>query len=497
MYDNWSEIVEIMKPVLSYNRSRTEIKMALGSCLRTLGWRTSTGSMKSDYRVGTGETIDIVLGKNNENGGFHISLPIIICSEDSANDILDKVTKVMVTINAKIAIVVGNSFDLFYFNKETNEAFQVGQVCFDLNDEEGLKFCSLLLAHDYDENNLDAYFESLFKSKTPSIKLDAIIKDIIADKTKAEDILKLYLEFEGFEGEIVDKALQNVGIKIFYKNNKVSEQIHEPSETPNVKKERTGNDSTLFSLNGGPFLTKRDFVHSTIAQYIKDYPKVTLDELETRFPSHIISKVKGVVRTFDQVKAWAEQNGPDILTRYCTKEDKILYLYDGTEIVVNNQWDSKNFPRFLEIAKEIYTVESNVPYMVNNISPKKHKSKKTGKTRAKNFNFSMARIEIGETIVFDPTQIRVKVVSDDSIEYNGKIYSLSSFVQNYIPEHMRHPRDTYRGPNYFSYNGETLTNLRNKYDSEEMSPSKKNENDGKNKSIHISLQSFNSFKKKK
>lgn len=48
MYDNWSEIIEIIKPVLGFDNSRTEIKIALGSCLRTLGWRTSTGTMKTD-----------------------------------------------------------------------------------------------------------------------------------------------------------------------------------------------------------------------------------------------------------------------------------------------------------------------------------------------------------------------------------------------------------------------------------------------------------------
>ncbi len=138
MYDNWSEIIEIMKPVLGFNRSRTEIKMALGSCLRTLGWRTSTGSMKSDYKEGSGETIDIVLGNKKEDGVFHAALPILICSDESVNDIVDKTTKVMNGINANIAIVVGKSFDLFFSNTDANKAVQVGQICFDLDNEEGI-----------------------------------------------------------------------------------------------------------------------------------------------------------------------------------------------------------------------------------------------------------------------------------------------------------------------------------------------------------------------
>lgn len=499
MYDNWSEIIEIMKPVLGFNRSRTEIKMALGSCLRTLGWRTSTGSMKSDYKTGTGITIDIVLGNKKEDGAFHAALPILICSEESANDILDKATKVMAEINAKIAIVVGKSFDLLFCNADTNKAIQVGQICFDLDNDEGIKFSSLLSARDFNEDNLVTYFESLFNSKLPSMKLDAIINEIIEDKTKAEEVLRLYLGFEGFEGEIVDKALQDVGIEIFYKSQKPLESEQKPLESQSSQLVKTGHDNTRFSLNGGSFLPKRNFVHSVVAQYIKDNPRVTLDELETRFPSELASKVRGVVRTLTQVKSWASQNGPDILTRYCTKENEILSLYDGTEIVVNSQWGSKNLPRFLAVAKKIYNVTSDAPYEGLEYSEDENKSSanQTGSTRAKNFKFSMAGIKIGETIVFDSTQTRVKVVSDDSVEYNGKTYRLSTFVRTYLPDNMRTPSDTYRGPDYFSYNGETLTNLRNNYAKEELSPSEDNGSDGTNKGIQISLHSFNSFKTKK
>lgn len=494
MYDNWPEIIEIIKPVLGFNSSRTEIKIALGSCLRTLGWRTSTGSMKTDYRVGTGEIIDIVLGKENPDGGFHTALPILICSEDSANDILDRTTKVMAEINTKIAIVVGNSFDLFFSNTDTNEAIQVGQICFDLNNEEGIKFFTLLLERNFNEYALITYFESLFKLKLPSMKVDKIINEIIADKTKAEEILRLYLEFEGLEGEIVDKALQKIDIEIFYKNNNVTKAVQEPSEKSSTHTIKTGHDNTRFSLNGGAYMPKRYFVHSVIAQYIKDNPGVTYDELETRFPSEIASKVRGVVRTFAQVKEWARQNGPDILTRYCTKENEILSLHDGTEIVVNSQWGSKNFPRFLALAKKIYNVTSDAPYDGIEYSGIENNTNRI--TRAKNFKFSMAGIKIGETIVFNPTKIKVKVVSDDSVEYNGNTYSMTSFTRKYLPDYMRNPSDKYRGPDYFSYKGYKLTSLRYNHAMVESSPSEEKRDDGINNGIQISMRSYNSFKKK-
>jgi len=364
MYSNWSEIIEIMKPVLSSNRSRSEKKMALGSCLRTLGWRTSTGTMHSDYKLNSGQIIDIVLGNNAENGEFIGTLPIQISTDDSNNELLDQITTIMVEMNIRIAIVLGKSFDLLYFDDNIQKAVLVGNISFELKNEDGLRFSSLLLAQSYNATEMIAYFESLYKAKLPSMKLETIINSIITDKAKSEEVLRTYLELEGFEGELIDNVCKHVGIEIFYKDSKVVESAPKITKAQEKQSGKTSHDNTRFSLDGGIFLSKRNFVREVVAKYIKDHPGVTLDELEMRFPSEIASKVRGVVRTLSQVRLWANQNGPDILTRYCTKENEILRLQDGTEIVVNSQWGSKNFPKFLALAKTLYNISSDAPYEV-------------------------------------------------------------------------------------------------------------------------------------
>lgn len=76
------------------------------------------------------------------------------------------------------------------------------------------------------------------------------------------------------------------------------------------------------------------------------------------------------------------------------------------------------------------------------------------------FKFSMVGIKIGEYITFTPTNIQVKVASDDSIEYEGRIYKLSPFVGTFMPEERRNTSGAYQGAKYFSYNGKTLDDLR-------------------------------------
>ena len=76
------------------------------------------------------------------------------------------------------------------------------------------------------------------------------------------------------------------------------------------------------------------------------------------------------------------------------------------------------------------------------------------------FKFSMCDIKIGELITFIPTCIQVKVASDDSIEYQGRIYKLSPFVGTFMPEEQRNTSGAYQGAKYFSYNGKVLDEIR-------------------------------------
>ena len=76
------------------------------------------------------------------------------------------------------------------------------------------------------------------------------------------------------------------------------------------------------------------------------------------------------------------------------------------------------------------------------------------------FKFSMVGIPIGETITFAPTGIEVKVASDDTVEYEGRIYKLSPFVGTFMPEDKRNASGAYQGAKYFTYKGKLLDDLR-------------------------------------
>lgn len=76
------------------------------------------------------------------------------------------------------------------------------------------------------------------------------------------------------------------------------------------------------------------------------------------------------------------------------------------------------------------------------------------------FKFHMVGINVGDTIIFDAISLPVKVASDDKIEYEGRLWSLSAFTAEFLPEEMQNNSGAYQGPKYFSYNGKNLSQIR-------------------------------------
>ena len=97
---------------------------------------------------------------------------------------------------------------------------------------------------------------------------------------------------------------------------------------------------------------------------------------------------------------------------------------------------------------------------------KNKEAEKQKRTAKPPFKFHMAGISIGDTIIFDELNLPVKVATDDKIEYDGRLYSLSAFTGTFLPVDKQNNSGAYQGPKYFSYNGKVLSDLRNELEKE-------------------------------
>lgn len=76
------------------------------------------------------------------------------------------------------------------------------------------------------------------------------------------------------------------------------------------------------------------------------------------------------------------------------------------------------------------------------------------------FKFHMIGLKVGDTVVFDELNLSVTIASDDKVEYQGRLWSLSAFTREFLPEDKQNTSGAYQGPKYFSYKGEKLSELR-------------------------------------
>ena len=111
----------------------------------------------------------------------------------------------------------------------------------------------------------------------------------------------------------------------------------------------------------------------------------------------------------------------------------------------------------------IMKYEDGKPYQIYPVIEQTSKfinEKKEKGSQRKPFSFNMINLKMGDTIVFDPLNIEVKVAGENKIEYEGRLWSLTAFAGTYMPDNMRCPSEAYQGPKYFSYKGKTLVQLR-------------------------------------
>lgn len=117
------------------------------------------------------------------------------------------------------------------------------------------------------------------------------------------------------------------------------------------------------------------------------------------------------------------------------------------------------FDIFKDIASTIEDAEL-IEYKTANTDSNDDNADECSHAKRERFKFSMVGIKIGAKITFVPTGTVVKVVSDNTVEYKGRIYKLSPFVGTYMPKNKRNASNAYQGSKFFSFKGKILEDMR-------------------------------------
>lgn len=354
--ENWKEIVEELNSALLENTSFHLYFNSVISCLRLLGWKKSNG------------TIRIELSNAQSDGLHHFTLVhendkhAIPCAVLKSNDnsglapTRDSIDLLLNGINSQIGILFGTCIEIFFKHTEKENPSCIARIELDSAESLGVHLCNLLEYSTFNYNKFTAFCKQLLKENPDKeVVLAKRIKEITTDSNFISSKIEEVLLTEGYDTSLISDFISTHSFKI-----KIKMRDRHQMSKENTDSVSGTHDNTKFSLDGKNYLNKRGFVLAVIKRYVSDHPHITYKELESQFPSETHSKKRGVIRPLYIVEAWIKEN-PDLKKRYFMSEGDVIQLYDGTRVVVNNQWGT-HFPKFLKIAQTLYSIQSDQPY---------------------------------------------------------------------------------------------------------------------------------------
>lgn len=115
-------------------------------------------------------------------------------------------------------------------------------------------------------------------------------------------------------------------------------------------KEQKAKDFSKYMFYGETYGKSR-LVLAVVHQFVKDHQPTTFDELESAFPGNLQGSL-GVVKLIDSVSD-KYKGAEGSVKRYFVKQDEIIYLPSGEQVIICTQFGATNTEKFIEHAKKL------------------------------------------------------------------------------------------------------------------------------------------------
>lgn len=174
----------------------------------------------------------------------------------------------------------------------------------------------------------------------------------------------------------------------------------------------------------GPFDTKKEqenchtYIHTKFFKFLLYYGKGTM---------HVTKSVFGLIPLQDFSKSWTDS---ELYSKYSLTKDEIAYI--------------ENLIKPAE-PEALFDDEDTIDPEFGN------------------FDLLECGVNIGDTIVYTPANIKAIVREGNLLEYEGELYSLARFTSTFMPRNKRSISGVCQGPKYFSYNGISLYKLKESF----------------------------------
>ncbi len=469
-------------------REMTFEKDIVKGFLQALGWSRYNRNLEEQYGLYSRKWIpDFVFYLNNDNNAKEIILELKKPDHKQRKVDIEQIEAYMKLTDCRFGLYFGEKLEVFYLEERDGKrsAVSITTIDWTINNEAGVNLIELLDFKNYDKKKLEQFcldhlclnsllcqwetqrgqkqlYDCIIKhfKLPPSMasSLQSRLKFTVLSNPEHEDQLVLFVP-SVHPPQLPSSIQRNVWL-ICYDSHyfnvedcfKKYGQVYwmHKAGIQNVQK-----GDVAYLYGSSPESAVR-FKVEVVESQLPYSPEM---DVENEFLKSDSGDVENKDRTYFLVRPISETHSPALKHAAMMNAGVIGKRPSATKL---SKQVFKTLKDYIEQHFDDATPAEEIAISVQKqkAKPKKQKEKTD---RRPNFKFSMIGLKPGDVVTFEHDNIKVKVASDNTVEYMGEIYTLSRFCKHFMPGEGSENRE-YQGPAHFRYNGRTLDEIRKEKD---------------------------------
>ena len=462
-------------------------KEIVKSFLQALGWSRYDGNLEEQYGLYSRKWIpDFVFYLNNDKNAKEIILELKKPNHKQRKVDIEQIEAYMKLTDCRFGLYFGEKLEVFYLEEKDGKrsAASVTTIDWTIDNEAGANLIELLDFKNYDRKKLEQFC-------LDNIYLNTFLRHCKhqgGQQQLYDCIMERFILPESMAGSLRSRLKFTI-----VDNPETEEKPASPAAfiptTPQMQNGK-GNvwlicyDKKFFDVEGcfkkyGQIYWRHKAGVQNVQKGDVAYLYSSSPESAIRFKVEVVESQIPYSPAVDEGDEFAKSASNDI-----DYSDKLFFLVRPIadtnspalkhEVMMNQKLMGKR-PSTTKLSKEEFkslrqyieqhfddvasTNEPTAPAPAKKAKPKKQDKPKAKADRRPPFKFSMIGLKPGDTIIFAPNGEEVRVNSENTIDYDGQILTLSRFCKIYMPDNDSENKE-YQGPAHFTYNGKTLDEIR-------------------------------------
>ncbi len=474
MQVKWNQFVYLLCDAKQRNVDEDEYHSLIEQQLQLLGWSLYNNEIchKPSLHIGnSGSIVPDILVKRGDDSEFVIEVKRP--SHKQVKKDIEQLESYMRQLKLSVGIYIGEHIEVFYDMEESKNAVSVLKIPLEINAEDGVLFIDQFLKDFFEKKRLIQFCKEQVKFIKHEKRKSEIVTDFIEQSNEfAPEAFAQYLTRKHgseFNFDELKGMFAKYDIRIVPKSSNTPmahPRIATESQKPSTSIDYSSSSSKVWLICYDKSQFDVDGCFKKLGQiywhYVPSLIGLKRGDVAYLYSAHPDSAIRYKVEIIaDHLSYDKKMDIEDEFSKSTTNSDDAGKLFFLSKLIAETKSKDLSYKQL----KRLNLVGKRVTH--TQISQEKYKALlrhieehfNDVVPRRAPFKFSMIGLKEGDKVMFAPSEIEVRVASDNTIEYDGEFYTLSRFCKHFMPDENSDQKE-YQGPAFFTYKGKSLDVIR-------------------------------------